>query len=42
MTLALIGALKESLIDSYTSKTDIKTWGAGAAIGGVTFIILRF
>jgi hypothetical protein len=38
----LLGTVKEVFIDSYCSKTDIKTWSGGAALGTLTFVVLQF
>ncbi len=38
----MIGTAKETLHDEYTSRTDIKTWWAGAAAAGLTMTVLQF
>lgn len=38
----LVGVSKEVFIDSYTSRTDIKTWMGGAALGTISFTLLQF
>lgn len=47
---ALIGTLgsivfestREAFFSTYTSKTDIKTWSGGAALGGALFYTIHF
>lgn len=42
ITMTLFGVSKEVLFDTYTSRTDIKTWAAGGLSGGLTFMVLNF
>lgn len=39
---ALMGAMKEGFLDTYTSKTDIRTWTGGALLGGTSFFVINF
>jgi hypothetical protein len=38
----VIEATREVFFSTYTSKTDIKTWSAGAVLGGATFTLVNF
>lgn len=38
----LMGAMKEGWLDTYTSKTDIRTWTAGAVLGGACYYAINF
>ena len=42
IALGLIGTTKEVMFDTYTGRTDIKTYWAGALSGGLTVIALHF
>lgn len=42
LALGLFGTTKEVMFDTYTSRTDIKTYWAGALAGGVTVFVLNF
>lgn len=42
LAMGLIGTTKEVMFDTYTSRTDIKTYWAGALAGGLSFTVLNF
>lgn len=42
IAMGLVGTTKEVMFDTYTGRTDIKTWWAGAGAGGLTLIALHF
>jgi hypothetical protein len=42
IAMGLVGTFKETMLDTYTSRTDIKTWYIGGISGGLTVIALHF
>ena len=42
VAMGLIGTTKEVMFDSYTMRTDIKTYWAGGLAGGLMFTVLTF
>lgn len=42
VAMGVIGTTKEVMFDSYTSRTDIRTYWAGGISGGLAFTVLSF
>jgi hypothetical protein len=42
VAMGMVGTAKETMFDTWTSRTDIKTWWAGGTAGGLTVIALHF
>lgn len=42
VAMGMVGTTKEVMFDTYTGRTDIKTWWIGGAAGGVTVMALHF
>lgn len=42
IAMGMIGTTKEVMFDTYTSRTDIKTWWIGGIVGGATLVVLHF
>lgn len=38
----VLESTREAFFSTYTSKTDIKTWSAGATLGGLTYTVINF
>lgn len=42
LAMGIVGTTKETLFDTYTSRTDITCWWVGGITGGLTLIVLHF